>query len=361
MNTIAITNVRVFDGTELSELMTVVIENGLISSRKTGEVVLDAQGGTLLPGFIDSHIHLDRIENLENAAHFGITTMLDMATASPKLVDSLRNQPGLTNIRSCYHPASAAGGIQTTRMGFPASSIVTGPEDAERFVTEQIELGADYIKIIIEDPNIMGPAALTPETIVALVEAAHKRNKRVFAHVTTVNAFKIAIDAGVDVLTHAPLGEPLPKSLVEAIAKKGLITVPTLVMMKGITQTLTKMPTHPSVDYHNSETTVEYFVKAGIPILVGTDANDEPNSFCRVSHGESIHEEFELLVAAGMTPVQVLQGATSLPAKMFGFDDRGSIEVGKRADLVLVDGDPTVDIKSTRKIKNVWIGGIQVR
>jgi len=361
MNNIAITNVRVFDSTKLSEPRTVVIENGLISSLKTAEVVLDGQGGTLLPGFIDSHIHLDHISNLENAAKWGITTMLDMATTSPELVDSLRNQPGLTDIRSCYHPASAAGGIQTARMGFPVSSIVTGSEDAERFVTEQIALGADYIKIIIEDPNIMGTAALTPEIIVALVEAAHKRNKRVFAHVTTVNAFKIASDANVDVLTHAPLGEPLPETIVEAIARKGLIIVPTLVMMKGITQNLTKMPTHPSVDYHNPEITVEAFVKAGIPIIVGTDANDGPNSFCRVSHGESIHEEFELLVAAGMTPVQVLQGTTSLPAKMFGFEDRGTIEVGKRADLILVDGDPTLDIKATRKIKNVWIGGIQVR
>lgn len=361
MKTVAITNVCVFDGTKLSKPRTVVIENELISSLTAGEIVVDGHGGTLLPGFIDSHIHLDRIGNLENAAKWGITTMLDMATASPKLVDNLRNQSGLTDIRSCYHPASATGGIQTTRMGFPVSSIVNGPQDAERFVSEQIKLGADYIKIIIEDPNIMGTAALTPETVVALVEAAHNYNKRVFAHVTTVNAFKIAIDAGVDVLTHVPLGEPLPETIVDGIAKKSLITVPTLVMLKGIAQNLTKMPTHPNVDYNNSKITVEAFVKAGIPIIVGTDANDEPNSFCRVSHGESIHEEFELLVAAGMTPVQVLQGATSLPSKMFGFDDRGAIEVGKRADLVLVDGDPTVDIKATREIKNVWIGGIQVR
>ena len=360
MNTIEITNVRVFDGTKLSELKTVVIENGIISSLTNGEIVLDAQGGTLLPGFIDSHIHLDNKSNLEDAAKWGITTMLDMATTSPELVDSLRNQPGLTDIRSCYHPASAAGGIQTSRLGFPVSSIVNGPEDAERFVVEQIKLGADYIKIVLEDPNVMGPAALTPETVTALVEASHKFNKQVFAHVTSINAFKIGTDAGVDVLTHVPLGEALPETIVKDIVKKALITVPTLVMIKGIGQSLTNMPTHPVIDYHNSELTVEAFVKAGIPIIVGTDACSDPNTFCKISHGKSIHEEFQLLMAAGMTPVQVLQGATSLPAKMFGFHDRGSIEVGKRADLVLVDGDPTVDIKATRKIKNVWIGGIEV-
>lgn len=164
-------------------------------------------------------------------------------------------------------------------MGFPLSSIVNGANDAKRFVDEQIALGADYIKLIIEDPAIMSPAALTPETVVALVEAAHRSNKRVFAHVTTVAAFSIAIDADVDVLTHAPLRAPLPVNLIEVIAQKGLITVPTMVMLKGMAQKFSEMTTHPSVDYHNVEVTVEAFSKAGIPIIAGTDANTSPGSF----------------------------------------------------------------------------------
>ena len=361
MSTIAITNVHVFDGTKLSKLKTICIENGVISSRTIGDTLIDGEGGTLLPGFIDSHIHLSSLENLKQATSFGVTTMLDMATKYSKLVDSLRGLSGLTDIISCYHPASAAGGIQTERMGFPGSSIVNGPNDAERFVDEQVTLGADYIKIILEDPAIMGTAALTPDTAAALVKAAHRFNKRVFAHVTTPDAFKIAIDAGVDVLAHVPLGASLSDSLVEAIAEKGLITVPTMVMMKGIAQNFSHMPTHPVVDYHNIEITVEAFNKAGIPIVAGTDSNDEPGSFCIVKHGESLHEELELLVGAGMSPVQALQSATSLPAKLFGFEDRGVIETGKRADLVLVDGDPTVDIKATRAIQGVWIAGVRVR
>lgn len=220
MKTTAITNVRVFDGEKLSELRTVVIENGLISSKTTGDIIIDGHGGTLLPGLIDAHIHLAEINDLKLAADAGITTMLDMATHPTSLVDSLRNLPGLTDIRSCYFPASAAGGIQTSNMGFPMSSIVTGPDDAERFVDEQIGYGADYIKVIIENPNIMKSAALTPETVAALVNAAHSKGKLVFVHVTTLAAFQIAVDTGVDILTHAPLGQPLTDELVQAIVKK---------------------------------------------------------------------------------------------------------------------------------------------
>jgi len=361
MSTIAITNVRVFEGTKLSNIKTVVIENGLISSKTMGEIVVDGKGGTLLPGFIDAHIHLSGIGDLEQSAHWGVTTMLDMATASSQLVDSLRNLPGLTDIQSCYHPASAPGSIQTTRMGFPLSSVVTTPQEAEEFVAQQVALGADYIKIILEDPAIMGPAALTPDIVVALVQAAHRLNKRVFCHTTSIAAVKLAVDAGIDELSHAPLEAPISESLAEAIAQKGLIVSPTMVMLQGVVKLNANMSSHRVLNFHNVELTVGALSKAGVSIVVGTDANSAPGSFFTLPHGESLHDELALLVAAGMTPVQVLQSATSIPAKLFGFKDRGVIEPGKRGDLVLVVGDPTVDIKATRNIQHVWIAGVQVR
>ena len=73
-----------------------------------------------------------------------------------------------------------------------------------------------------------------------------------------------------------------------------------------------------------------------------------------------MHEELELMVKAGFTPVQALQSATSVPSKVFGYNDRGVIQTGRRADLLLVEGDPTVDIKATRAIKGVWIRGLKV-
>ncbi len=172
----ALTNVRVFDGERLTDPRTVVIADGRISDTAPADTTVDGKGGALLPGLIDAHIHLDGVENLKNAAHWGITTMLDMATP-PALVTTLRGRPGLTDIRSVGYPASAPGGMQTTLMGFPAFTAVTGPDDAERFVAERVAEGSDYIKIIVENPRIMGTAAFDGPTIAALVKAAHAWNR----------------------------------------------------------------------------------------------------------------------------------------------------------------------------------------
>jgi len=96
----AITNVRIFNGEGLTDLQSLVIEGGLITNKSAAAKTVDEKGGTLLPGFIDGHIHLTGIENLQQAAFWGITTKLDMGTPSRQLVDSLRNQSGLTDIRS---------------------------------------------------------------------------------------------------------------------------------------------------------------------------------------------------------------------------------------------------------------------
>jgi imidazolonepropionase-like amidohydrolase len=96
-------------------------------------------------------------------------------------------------------------------------------------------------------------------------------------------------------------------------------------------------------------------------ILAGTDSNDDPAAPCQVAHGESLHEELERLVDAGLAPAEALRGATSLAAATFGLTDRGVIAPGYRADLLLVDGDPTLDISATRNIRGVWIGGGRVK
>jgi imidazolonepropionase-like amidohydrolase len=92
---------------------------------------------------------------------------------------------------------------------------------------------------------------------------------------------------------------------------------------------------------------------AGVTILAGTDGPLPPTE-----PGKSLHRELELLVEAGLTPLQALAAATSAPARAFGLPDRGRIAPGLRADLVLVDGDPTVDITATRRIVAVWKRGV---
>lgn len=365
MPTTALTNIRVFDGETLTTPRTLVFEDGVITDAKVapaGSEAVDGGGGTLLPGLIDAHVHLHGIENLEQAAQWGVTTMLDMGTHPPALVRSLRNLPGLAQIQSPNSPASAPGGMQTTRMGFDPSTAVTGPDDAERFVADRVAEGSDYIKIIVENPAIMGAAALDEPTVAAIVRAAHARSLRVIAHVTTIPAFEIAAHAGVDVLTHAPLDAPVGPDLLGEIVRKKQISVPTLVMMQGTAAVRAKLPTHGGpVDYRNAELSVTEMHRAGVPVLAGTDANAAPGAPFNVRHGASLHDELALLVAAGLSPVEALRGATLLTAQWFELKDRGAIAAGLRGDLLLVDGDPTADITATRSIQGVWIGGVRVR
>ena len=98
-----------------------------------------------------------------------------------------------------------------------------------------------------------------------------------------------------------------------------------------------------------------------MPILAGTDANDSPGTPSRVPHGDSLHHELELLVEAGLSTVDALRAATSLPARSFGLADRGAVEPGLRADLVLLAEDPLQDIRATRSIRGIWCGGSEVQ
>ncbi len=181
--------------------------------------------------------------------------MLDMATQDPELVDSLRSQPGLTDIRSCHRAGSPAGSYHATAMSYP---VIRGPEEGRRFVAEQIGFGADYIKIVLEDPDIPGAGTMTPDTIAAVAQAAHKGGRHLIAHAVASGSFKLALENGVDVITHTPMGECISATIVEEMAKRGILAVPTLVMMKGLCETFAELPSPPTC-YSNSQESVARF------------------------------------------------------------------------------------------------------
>ncbi|MCC0704192.1 amidohydrolase family protein [Clostridioides sp. ES-S-0049-02] len=354
-----ITNVKIFDGEKLSEQRSVVIEDGVISSKTISDITIDGEGCTLLPGFIDSHIHLDSLKNLEDATDWGITTMLDMATNSKDVVESLRNLDGLTDIRSVYEPVAPESHPHLMGMGFKDSKIHT-IEDAENFAKKQIKQGADFVKIIIEDPKT-SKTAFDFETIKRVVEISHEHGKKVFAHAPTTIAYEYAEKANVDVINHIPFIGKLPDDVAKRIKEKNLISIPTIVMMESIVSNIKKATGREDVRLETAIENTATLKKAGVMILAGTDANNDENSISIVKHGESLHREFELLVKAGLNTIEVLESATSLPAKLLGLNDRGVIKEGKRADLVMVEGDPIKDIVATRNIKGVWIKGNKVR
>ncbi len=351
----ALANVRVFDGRNLQEPSTVVIENGRIGTGARGARLLDGDGGVLLPGLIDAHLHLQDLTTLETLARFGVTTALDMGCWPASLVSSLRGQPGLTDIRSSHVGAtSPASRHSQTLPDRPAEGLVEGPDDADRFVAGRIAAGADYIKIIIDLPGF------DRETVTALAAAARVRGRLTIAHVTTCAAVEMAQQARVDVLTHAPLDAPLGKAAVAQMRADGTVIVPTLTMMQSVVANLRKAgragPGGPA--YEPARDSVAALHQAGVPILAGSDANLTAGVPASPPFGESLHDEMELLVDAGFSPVTALRAATVVPAGYFGLRDRGAIMPGMRADLVLLAGDPTADIRATRQIRQVWCAGV---
>ncbi|WP_242579073.1 amidohydrolase family protein [Amycolatopsis sp. 195334CR] len=350
MSRVALRNVRVFDGRELTEPRTVVIDGPVLGSEESGAEVVDGAGGVLLPGFIDAHLHPRDRDALDRLLAHGVTTGLAMATWPAELLAELRAAGG-TEIRSAGTPAIGAGGPHAKVPGMAESAVVRDPAQAPGFVADRLAEGADYLKLVLEGPGEGGPSEAVAR---ALTDEAHARGLSVVAHATVPEAYTLGLDIGADVLTHVPLGRPVTDADVARMAADGRVVVPTLVMMEGVAETM-GVPDA----YRAAESSVGAMHAAGVPVLAGSDANDQPGIPFQPAFGESLHRELELLVAAGLTTVDAVRAATCLPAEHFGLTDRGVVEPGKRADLVLLDGDPLADIRATRAIRRSWLGGVE--
>ncbi|MFD4668134.1 amidohydrolase family protein [Lentzea sp. NPDC058450] len=302
---------------------------------------------TVLPGLIDAHVHTSGRADLEKLAHWGVTTGLDMGSWPREFVDEMRGQKGVARIRSATIPAVGKGGHHAQMPGFPAEGIVTSPDEARAFVERRVADGADFIKIVTEAAP---PEGMDQPTVNALVQAAHDHGLLVVAHSVTTGAFRVAVEARVDISTHAPLDAVLDDDTIAGMREIGMVSVPTLTMMEGTAKLLAGL----GFRYEHARDTVTRLRDAGVEVLAGTDANSAPGAPFAPEHGESMHHELELLVAAGLTPAEALRAATELPARVFGL-------TGIEDDRVEVDGDPTVDITATRAITGVWIAGVRVR
>ena len=333
---------RVFDGSRVLEKATVVVENGKIAALgrdlapPAGLPVVDGSGKTLLPGLIDAHTHVFG-DVLREALQFGVTTELDMFTDYQyarriKAEQAAGRDADMADLRSAGTLITAPHG-HGTEYGL-AIPTITGPQEAQAFVDARIAEGSDYIKIVYTVPLPM--PTISKETLAALVEAAHRRGKLAVVHINSRQGAEDAIAAGVDGLVHLFSDRAPAPDFGKVAAAHHIFVVPTLTVL-------------PELKYAGEA--VRQLKAAGVPILAGTDA---PNAS---GHGAGLHGELALLVAAGLTPLEALRAATSAPASAFHLGDRGVIAVGARADLLLVDGDPTAQIAATRKIVAVWKAG----
>lgn len=394
----AITNVRVFDGERAIDAQTIVIEGARIRAVggdvPAGAAIIDARGATLLPGLIDSHVHTD-MDGLRDALKFGVTTELEMMgrwSVKQRREISQRNDiadlrsPGMGVTPKGGHPTQYMSSSNNLLMRFVMPLIfpfTDTPAEAIKFVDKQIAGGADYIKVFIEDGSCVGyPGLPTPDdaTLRAAVAEAHRNHKLVIAHVTTAAGTRQAIDAGVDGLGHLFFDAAPSAELVADIASSGAFVIPTLVTLSSafgnnaawlaaddrvkarLSQTWLEslsrsMNVYPRGRLEDAYATIRALREAGVDILAGCDVSEPIPMLGGLAHGASLHHELQLLVAAGLTPIEALRAATSTPARRFGLGDRGRIAPGACADLLLVDGDPLTDVADTLSIRAVWHRG----
>ncbi len=387
---IAFQNARVFDGTKLLTNTTVLVRDGKIAAVgkdipiPADAQVVDVTGKTLLPGLFDAHTHVWGANSLRQALAFGVTTECDMFTGLESLKeihDEIAAGKGadLADLRSAGILATAPGG-HGTEYGQEIPTI-SSPAEAQAFVDARLAEGSDYIKIVYEHGRAFGRPMPTIDvpTLKALVEAAHARKKMAVVHIGSQSEARETIEAGADALVHIFIEEPPAADFAKLAADHHTFIVPTLTVLHNVAApkhepALLKDPDlspyysaveidrlgasfpqgkRKPADYSNAEAAVRQLKAARVPICAGTDC---PNP--GTTHGASIHEELELLVAAGLTPAEALTAATSVPATCFHLEDRGRIAPGLRADLLLVEGDPTADLKATRKIAGVWKEGV---
>ncbi|GKZ28505.1 hypothetical protein AbraIFM66950_008363 [Aspergillus brasiliensis] len=347
----AITNVHVWDGDKFPDTVsTVVFINGrLANAPASNATVIDGKGGYLIPGFIDAHCHIQDCSYLDAMRTYGITTALDMGSFPISTVDACR-ATGVTDVRTSGAGGTVNGTFLSQTPGLPADSYIVDPESGRTFVQNRISEGADYIKVVL-DP--LGP---DEATLAAVVQAAHAANKIVIAHSTTYADYSLAEAAKVDIPCHAPLDKAIDAPSLANLTANQMTTVPTLIMMQSIVNN-----THAPYQAYtlNAQGSAVNMHQAGVPILVGTDANASPYVPANPPFGASLHQELQLLVQAGLSPVDAIRGATSLAAQKFQLYDRGSILPGLRADLVLLSADPTTDIHNSLSIEKVWVEGVE--
>lgn len=340
-------------------------------------IVYDVAGGYVLPGLIDAHLHIThtgdpnpylRIKNLPSyfvicataharrLLHAGITSVRDAGSLDYAGI-ALRKaiQGGLVpgpRVRACGYGLKMTGGhgdsFYSPIVTMDQPGLADNADEARRVARTNLKMGADHIKIISASGGVMsagtepGAAQFTVEEMRAAVDVAHKAGKRVMAHLHGTQAIKNAIVAGVDSVEH---GSYLDDEAIEMMLKRGIFLVPTLLAPQRIVEhgEAGGIPDYAvrkaKLVRENHRASFKRALDAGVKIAMGTDAGTPYNI-----HGENLNE-LPLMVETGMTPMQAIVASTRMGAELLELADQvGTIEPGKLADIVVMDGNPLGDI-----------------
>lgn len=397
----AITGAMVVDGTGSGpRALTVLVQGERIMAVGAADIpagakVVDARGYTLIPGLFDLHTHLstanaggisaDWSKHLAAYLLCGVTTVADLGSYgeqfAPRRELLTSGQVQGPNVAMAYRLTTPGGhGAEAGRPDIFSLEVVS-PEDAKAAVKRAAAYKPDLIKIFTDGWRYgrgVDMTSMDVATLKAAVEEAHAHHLPVITHTVTLARAKDLARAGVDLQGHAIQDLPVDEELISLFKQSGIIYTPTMAIyeprdrdmlspilaaliepaaMKLITPPLTpgEGTTQRSARFDVLKANVTALHRAGIPIAVGTDAG---GAISTTFHGWATWRELELLVSAGLTPIEAIKAATSTSARGLKVDaDRGTIAPGKRADLVLVKGEPFRDIREIQKVERVWRSG----
>ncbi len=365
-----IQNVSLFNGENDLGIVNIGINADTIAAISSTELlsdsIINASGKYLIPGLVNSHVHIWDLKQLNEGFKAGILANMGMH-ASNRSRDSLMKIEGLKNGNPFYYSSGIAAtvpGGHPTQIT-PQIETINDSVSVKQFVDNRIAEGADYIKIIKESSawfgQASGPPSLSYDSIKKIIDYSHSKGKQVVAHIGSLDELVQIAKLNVDGFAHmwySAINSELTQEKLHIIKNSGAFVVPTaLVNQKAIE--LTEKEGGPMADWANENflpmdkirECIQQVHDAGIPILAGTD-----NGNFDLNWGDDLINELQLYSQSGLNNLEVLKTATGNPSKAWGIPV-GFLQVGSKANMVLLNGNPIEDLENLRNINTIWKNG----